>query len=105
MVETGHKIQNCRTKRNVKVKREVCKFVKKVMKQYVKKYGKIKKCMSKKEKRADRVNESFCLFFLRTGFEANENLTGKKSANQTRKQSLYRRNTNDMQSTNNYVEK
>ena len=27
--------------------------------------------------------------FLRTEFEANENLTGKKSANQTRKQSLY----------------
>ena len=45
--------------------------------------------MSKKEKRADRVNGSFCLFFLRTGSEANENLTGKKSANQTRKQSLY----------------
>ena len=60
------------------------------MKQYVKKYGKIKKCMSKKEKHADKESmEAFVCFFLRTEFEANENLTGKKSANQTRKQSLY----------------
>ena len=66
MVETGHKIQNCRTKRNVNVKKVDRKFVKKVMKQYVKKYGKIKKCMSKKEKRADKESmEAFvCFFFI-----------------------------------------
>ena len=65
MVETGHKIQNCRAKRNVNVKKVDCKFVKKVMKQYVKKYGKIKKCMSKKEKRADKESmEAFVCFFF-----------------------------------------
>ena len=44
--------------------------------------------MSKKEKRADKESmEAFvCFFFVQN---LNENLTGKKSANQTRKQSLY----------------
>ena len=52
-------------KEMLKLKRQVRKFVKKVMKQYVKKYGKIKKCMSKKEKRADKESmEAFVCFFF-----------------------------------------
>ena len=65
VVETGHKIQNSRTKRNANVKKVDSKFVKKVMKQYVKKYGKIKKRMSTKEKRADKESmEAFVCFFF-----------------------------------------
>ena len=69
MLETDHKIQNCRTERNFNVRKVDSRFVKKEMRQFVKKYKEIKKCTSKKEKHADEESmEAFVCFFFVQNF-------------------------------------